>query len=446
MNGSAGRAGSDGDDGWRVLVLGGGFGGLYAAAQLGRAFDLRPEDEVLLVDTRNYFTFNPLLAEVVGGALGREHVTVPFRVLARQHGFRFRQAEVRGIDPGGRTVETTAGPIRYDRCVVALGSRAQFFGNEQLRAASVPLKSVDDAERLRDRVLRMVEAAESMDPAERRKHLTFVVAGGGPAGVEVASEINHLLREVLPRYYPRAPDARVVLAEGAERILPQFDAGLARRGQRILEDAGIDLRLETLVEDASGDRVAFGDGSAVDARTLVWTAGVRAPDLLGDSGLPTNRRGAVEVDEHLRVRGREGIYAVGDAAAVRDRRRERPYPNVAPLAISQGVRAAGNVENERAGRPVEPYRAHHAGSIVTLGAGEALVDLLGLELSGAPAWIAYRAAYLFKMIGLKNKLRIGFTLGLNRLFERDLTTDATAPDLPGPAGGGPSEPARSRAG
>lgn len=429
---AAGRAegGPRDAEGWRILVLGGGFAGLYASAHLGDAFDLRPEDEVLLVDTRNYFTFTPLLAEVVGGALGREHVTVPFRVLAREHGFSFRQAEVRGLDPERRTVETTAGTLRYDRCVLALGSRPQFFGNDRLRAASFPLKTVDDAERLRDRVLRMAEAAEFMDRGERRSHLTFVVAGGGPAGVETASEINRLVREILPRYYAHADEARVVLVEGGDRILPQFDAALARRGERILEEAGVELRLDTLVEDAGADRVTLGDGSAIRARTLIWTAGVRAPDLLEDSGLSVDRRGAAEVDEHLRVRGHGGLYAVGDAAAARDDRRDRPYPNVAPLAISQGVRAAGNVENERAGRPAEPYRAHHAGSIVTLGAGDALVDLLGFELSGAPAWAVYRAAYLFKMVGLKNKLRIAFTLGLNRLFERDITTDAAAPELP----------------
>lgn len=434
------RPGAAGGDGWRVLVLGGGFGGLFAAAQLADAFDLRPEDEVVLVDTRNYFTFTPLLAEVVGGALGREHVTVPFRVLAREHGFRFRQAEVRALDADRRVVETTGGRLRYDRCVLALGSRSQFFGNDRLRDVSLPLKSVDDAERLRDRVVRMAEAAESMGPAERRRHLTFVVAGGGPAGVETASEVNHLLREILPRYYGHTRQARVVLVEGGDRILPQFDAGLARRGERILEDADVDLRLETLVEDADDDRVALDDGTEVEARTLIWTAGVRAPDLLEDAGLPVGGRGGVRVDEHLRVGGRDDLFAVGDAAAVRDRRRDRPYPNVAPLAISQGVRAAGNIENQRAGRDLEPYRAHHAGSIVTLGAGDALVDVLGFELSGTPAWILYRAAYLFKMIGLKNKIRIAFTLALNRLFERDITTDATAPELPSAAVAAGGEP------
>lgn len=436
-----GRRARDGD-GWRILVLGGGFGGLYAAAQLGRAFDLEPEDEVVLVDTRNYFTFTPLLPEVVGGALGREEVIVPFRVLAERHGFRFCQASVERIDPEQAVVRTSAGPLRYDRCILGLGSRARYFGNDRLREHSYPLKTVDDAEILRDRVLQLAEASEWMKPDARREHLTFVVAGGGPAGVEVASELRHLLRQVLPRYYLHVGEARVVLAEGGDRILSPFDADLARHGRAILEDRGIDIRLGTLVENASDRRVRLSDGDEIEARTLIWTAGVTPPDLVADSGLPTGQRGGIRVDEQLRVDGHPDLFAVGDIASVTDSRRERPYPNVAPLAISQGIRAAGNVENDRAGRDAEPYRAYHTGSIVSLGAGDALVDVLGLEVTGTPAALMSRTAYLFKMVGAKNKLRIAFRLALNRLFERDLSTDATADELPGldPEGTATSSP------
>ncbi len=433
MSSRADRPGRD--DGWRILVLGGGFAGLYAAAQLGRSFDLEPDDEVVLVDTRNYFTFTPLLPEVVGGALGREEVTVPFRVLAERHGFRYCQAAVRGIDPGEGVVRTSAGPLAFDRCVLAVGSRARYFGNDRLREQSYPLKTIDDAETLRDRVLQLAEASEWMDAEARQAHLTFVVAGGGPAGVEVASELRHLLCDILPRYYLHADEARIVLADGGDRILAPFDPDLARHGRNILEERGIDVRLETLVEDATERRVSLSDGEQIAARTLVWTAGVTPPELVADSPLPTGERGGVVVDENLRVQGHPAMFAVGDAAEVTDSRRERPYPNVAPLAVSQGIRAAGNIENDRAGREAEPYRAYHAGSIVSLGAEDALVDVLGLEVTGTPAAFISRAAYLFKMVGPKNKLRIAFRLGLNRLFERDLSTDATADELPGLEGG-----------
>lgn len=407
---------------WRIVVVGGGFGGLYAAAHLAGSMDLEPEDEVLLLDRRNHFTFTPLLPEVAAGNLGREHVTVAYRRLARTHGFRFLQAEVRGLDPAAGRLETTAGEVGYDRAVLALGSRARFFGNERLREVSFPLKSVADALRLRDRVIGLCEAAETeTDPDRRRELLTFVVAGGGPAGVETASELHHLLSEHLSGLYACASESRVLLVEGGDRILRGWDPELAGAGRRKLEERGVEVELETLVADADGRTVGLDDGRRVPSRTLVWTAGVAPHPLPAEAGLP-DEDGAVAVDEHLQVRDHGSLYAAGDVARVRNPRTGDPYPPVAPLAISQGVRAAGNVANERAGRPPEPYRAHHAGKLVSLGAGHALVEMLGLRLSGRPAWLAHRAAYLLKLVGFRNKLHVAFTLGLNALFGRDLTT------------------------
>lgn len=414
---------------WRVVVAGGGFAGLYAASYLACSFDLEPEDEVLLLDARNHFTFTPLLPEVAAGTLGREHVSVPYRRLASKHGFRFLQAEVRGLDPETGRLHTTAGPVDYDRTVLALGSRARFFGNEELRRRAFPMKTVADALRLRDRVIGLCEAASGAgDAATRRQLLTFVVAGAGPAGVETASELHDLLREVLARYYPSSDAGRVVLVEGGDRILNGWDETLAREGRRTLEDRGIELRLNTRVEDADDEGVELSDGGRIPTRTLVWTAGVAPHPLAADAGLSAER-GAALVDEHLRARGRSEVYVVGDMARATDPRTGEAYPPVAPIAASMGVRAAGNVENDRAGRQPRPYRAYHAGKLLSLGAGDALVDVLGLRLSGLPAWLAYRTVYLLKLVGLRNKAQVAFTLGLNALFDRDLTTGWTAGDL-----------------
>lgn len=413
---------------WRIVVAGGGFAGLYAATHLARAFDLRPEDEVLLLDTDNYFTFTPLLPEVAAGTLGRAHVSVPYRRLARQHGFRFLQARVEGIEPDASRLRTTAGRLDYDQCILALGSRTRFFGNDELRRRAYPMKSVSDALRLRDRVIGLCEAAEATDSAARRRELlTFVVAGGGPAGVETASELLHLLRDVLPAYYPHAGEGRVVLAEGGDRLLRQWDAGLAEQGRRTLRDRGMQIRLETLVEGVEEGRVVLSGAEAVDARTLIWTAGTAPHPLAEEAGLPSEK-GAAVVDEHLRSPAAENLYVVGDMSRSAHPRTGDPYPPVAPIAVSQGVRAAGNVENTRAGRAPEPYHGHHAGKLVSLGAGEALVEILGLRFSGTPAWLAYRATYLAKLVGLRNKAQVAFTLGLNLLFDRDLTTEWEPPD------------------
>lgn len=425
----------------RVAVLGGGFGGLYAATHLARADLPEGAAEVTLVSETNHFTFTPLLAEVVGGSLGREHVAFPFRILARRHGFRFLLGRVEGIDPGRGFAETSAGPVPFDYAVVGLGARPRYFGNEELRRRSLPLASVSDAAAIRDRVIAGAErAAQSRDPAERRRLLSFVVAGGGPAGVEAASEIHELLTGVLPRYYPLGDTPRVTILEGGERILRGWDQDLAAAGVEVLRRRGLDVRLETLVTGYDGRRVsAEGPEGAfeLEAGTLIWTAGTApASGVLADSPLPRSETGHLPVDEHLRVEGLEHVFAVGDVASLVNPRTGRRYPPVAPIAISQGVRAAANVENAIAGRSPEPYHAHHAGKIVSLGSGTALVDLLGFRITGRPAWALYRTTYLLKVVGLQNKIRTALTLLLNRIFERDLACVSRGPEEPG--GGDPA--------
>lgn len=410
----------------RIVVAGGGFAGLYAAAYLGRSELEERNAEVLLVSERNYFTFTPLLAEVAAGALGREHVTVAFRGLARRYGFRFLQARVRGLDRPGRAILTDRGSVPYDYAILALGAEPRFF-SDSVRAAAAPFATVEHALRIRDRVISCSEQATTVtDRATRARLLTFVVAGGGPAGVEVASEVLHLLRDLLPRSYGPLDGSRVVLAEGGDRLLVGFDAGLASQGLEILRARGVEVRLHTKVTSMAHGLVGLhGPDGAVDvpAETLIWTAGTGPVTTVQAMGLPTVGPGYVAVDATLRVPGAEGLYAVGDIATLDDPRTGRPYPRVAPIAISQGVRAAANVENQVLGRAPEPYAAYHAGKIVSLGDGQALADVLGWRVTGRPAWWIYRAAYLLKLVGAKNKVRAAVTLGLNRLFGRDLTCD-----------------------
>ena len=405
----------------RVVVAGGGFAGLYAATYLGAADLPGPSPEVLLLSDRNHFTFTPLLAEVVGGNLGPEHVTLPYRVLAVRRGFRFTQARVEGIDPEAGVLHTDRGNTAYDYVILAFGARSRFFGNEKLARHALPLVSANDAVAIRQRILERAEDA-SGKPGRR---LRFVVAGGGPAGVEAASEIRHLLHQVLPRYYDLGAEPEVILVEGSDRILTGWQGELAATGLELLRDSGIDVRLETLVRDYDGSRVVLergGDRETLDAADLIWTTGTApASDPLEGAGLVASDSGHVPVDDRLRARRRERVFAAGDLATLDNPRTGRPYPPVAPIAISQGIRAAGNVENAIADRPPERYQAHHAGKILSLGNGVALVDVLGFQLRGRLAWATYRGAYLLKMVGLKNKLRAGVTLGLNRLFERDLS-------------------------
>jgi len=410
----------------RVAVLGGGFGGLYAATYLAAA-DL-PEDslDITLVSDSNHFTFTPLLAEVVAGNLGQQHVTVPYRVLGRHRGFRFICGRVDGVDARTGTAHTTAGPVRFDYAVVALGARPSYFGDEELRRTTLPFASVADAVAIRNRVLMAAEQAEVETNASRRRRLlTFVVAGAGPAGVEVASEIRHMLSHVLPRYYRLGAEPRVILLDGGDRILRGWDEGLATRGQDELVRRGIDLRLSTRVQAFDGQCVTGRgpDGDVgYETDTLIWTAGTSpVTRSWAEPAAARDSSGHLSVEPTLALPDAENVFAVGDVTRLTNLRTGDPYAPVAPIAISQGVRAAANIENAIAGRPAEPYRAHHAGKIISLGNGVALVDLLGIQVRGRPAWLMYRGAYLLKLVGTKNKLQAGMTLLLNRVFERDLS-------------------------
>lgn len=410
----------------RVVILGGGFGGLYAALTLQKELAGSELVEVTLVDRRNYFTFTPLLPEVAAGTLGRAHVTYPFRFLAKNGGFRFIQGEVQAFDLDARMVRTKNLTIPYDYLIVALGSVPFFFGNRELEAHSLPLTSVEEALAIRNHVIRCLEeAVVEADAARRRQLLTIVVAGAGPSGVEIAAELHHLIHAVLLKYYPIDPGlVRVLLVDGGERILVHFARELAEAGQTELTRRGIEVRLKTLVTDASDEYVELNRGEVrIPTRTLVWTGGGAPNPALARLPAAKTRRGAVVVDEFLKIPEHPEIYAIGDGACVLDRRQGRPYPPVAPVAIHQGIRAAGNIVNTLGGRIREPFRFDFTGNIVGLGGRMALVNLLGITFHGRLGWWFYRLAYLQRLVGAKNKAMLLLTLGLNALFGRDISCE-----------------------
>jgi NADH dehydrogenase len=405
-------------------VVGGGFAGLYGAAYLARS-EIGERASITLVDPKNYFTFTPLIPEVAAGTLGREHVAYPYRALARQYGIEFVQDAAEGIDLGAKVLTTAhQTQIPFDYLLLAPGAEPKYFGNESLRQWSVPLTSVPEALTIRDRVIQALEQASvATDPAERRRLTTFVVAGAGPAGVEIASEIRHLANEVLRPYYESVLPARVILMDPSDRILNGFDAGLAAAGLDRIRQRGVEVCLGARIVQAAPGLVTWRHGDtteALPAGLFVWTAGTGPVAWVSSLGLPTER-GALVVTPTLQVQGQECIFAVGDVTTLVDPRTNAPYPRVAPIAISQGVRAAANIENHALGRPLEPYRAYHAGKIVSLGDGAALVDLLGTRLTGRVAWWIYRATYILKLVGIRNKVQVLTTLALQRFFGPDIS-------------------------
>lgn len=417
----------------RVVIAGGGFGGLYAALYLARSPDRPRGTRITLIDRNNFFTFTPLLTEVAGGALGPEHVSQPYRIFAAANDFEFLQARVDAVDTSDRVVITQAGSVPYDFLILGLGGEPRYFGNQEVERAALPFQTLRHALALRSRFIGLLERLQrTTDREAKRRMMSFVVAGAGPAGTEVASELRHLMCEVAPRFYSVDVPVHITLVDAGEEILPQFEPDLARAGRLTLERRGIEVCTGLRVSGYRSGAVQLSDGRSLSAGTLIWTAGLNASGVGSVSGLPHDGSGALRIDRYLRVEAHPEIYAIGDSATLVNPRTGRPYPKVAPIAINQGVRAAANIENAIVGRAQEPYEAHYAGKILSLGAGEALAETLGFRWSGRPAWWMYRLVYLLKLVGARPKIRVAVTLALNRLLHPDLSYHAGADErLPG---------------
>lgn len=402
-----------------ILVLGAGFSGLYAALYLQEEFRHERDVEVILIDQNNYHTFTPLLPEVAAGAILSQHVTYPLRQL----GFRFIQGVVKGIDLQAKRVVLETIELRYDYLVIALGSVSDYFGMEEVRRNSMVLKSLWDALVIKNHILKVFEAAAIEGDEERKRALlTFVVAGAGPGGVEVVSEIRHYITGTLVRYYPTLDlgQVRMVLVHAGDRVLPHLTPDLSQAALEELKKMGIEVRLKTRVTGAPEGQVLLEGQEAIPTRTILWTTGVKASPVAEALPVERDKGGRIKVDKYLEVPAFQGVYAVGDVAYAADPRTERSFPPVAPVAIREGVMAAVNIINDYRGRPKEPFRYDYLGDMVSLGSNSAIVIFLGIKIKGRLGWWFYRATFLLKLFGFRNKvlLLIHWIEGL--FFERDI--------------------------
>ena len=410
--------------GRRVLIVGGGFVGMYAALGLEGPLAARG-DEVLLVNPESFMQYQPFLPEVASGNIEPRHVVVSLRQVLRRT--RLVVGEVERLDHPARLahVRTPDGARReipYDVVILGAGSRSRVLPVPGLREHGVGFKTVAEAIYLRNQLLsRMDLAAATEDPEVRRAALTFVFVGGGYAGVEALAELEDLGRAAL-RYYPglRPSDLRWVLVEAADRILGELSPGLAGYVRRRLEARGIEVLLRTRLEEVRDGVVRLSDGRAFRADTLVWTAGVRPQPLAARSGFPVDATGRVLVDEFLRVRGVDDAWAGGDAAAVPDLTTGGLCPPTAQHALRQAKRLARNVRAVLAGRPPSPFRYRNLGQLASLGRYRGVAEVLGLRLRGFPAWWLHRSYHLLMMPTLNRKVRIAADWTVGILFPRDV--------------------------
>ena len=384
----------------RVVIIGAGFGGLAAAKELASA-----PVHVTIVDRHNYHTFQPLLYQVATAGLNAADVAYAVRgIFQRQHNVSFRQAEVTGVDWATNTLELDDGHLRFDHLIVAAGATAAYFGIDGAEEHGFPLYALTDAISLRNHVLERFEAADADPSLIDDGALCFVIVGGGPTGVEVAGALAELFAMVLRKDF-RALDinnARVVLVEMADALLPPFSAPSQRHARERLTDMGVDVRTGEAVAQVTPTSVTLKSGEELAAHTLVWAAGVRANPIADALGVATSRAGRIVVGPDLRIDGHGNAFAIGDVAAIVGREGEL-LPMVAQVAIQSGRYAARTIARGRR----KPFRYRDKGTMATIGRRAAVAELpLRIRLSGTPAWMAWLGLHLVTLVGFRNRLSV----------------------------------------
>jgi len=409
----------------RILIVGGGYIGMYAARHLERRL---PADahELVLVSPENHMTYQPFLPEVASGLIDARAVAVPLRRVLRRT--RLLLGEVERIDAEARVAHVRLPDGRaheepFDVVVIGTGSWSRTLPIPGLAEHAVGFKTLPEAIWLRNRVLGQLDLADaSDDEAERRAALGFVFVGAGFAGVEALGELEDFARAALRTYRrPLAGEMRWVMVEATDRILPELDGRLAGYAADRLRERGIEVRTGTRLEAIEDGVVRLSDGSSIAADTVVWTAGVRPSPVPTQSGLPVDERGRIRVDRALRVEGAEGMWAGGDVAAVPDADESSGLsPPTAQHALRQAKRLAANIAAELEGRPAEPFRYRNKGMLCSLGHYQGVADPLGIRIRGFPAWFLHRSYHLLYMPTLARKVRIALDWTVALLFPRDI--------------------------
>jgi NADH dehydrogenase len=382
----------------RVVIIGGGFGGLYAAKALMKA-----PVRITLVDRHNYHLFQPLLYQVATAALNPSDIAAPIRsVLRKQKNVSVIMGDATGIELNQRIVRLADGELAYDILIIATGATHSYFSHPEWEENAPGLKTIEDALEIRRRVFRAFEAAErETDPVRQQAWLNFVIVGGGPTGVELAGALSEIARQTMTRDFRRInpSSARVILIEGVNRVLPHYPPALSEKAAAQLRGLGVEVMTNTIVTSITDHDVRVGE-TTIPTRTVLWAAGVQASPLARSLDVPLDRAGRVVVEPDLTVPGHGEVFVIGDLAAVSN------VPGVAPAAIQEGNHTAKNIVRMLAGQPTLPFRYHDKGSLATIGRAAGVADFGRLKLAGFFAWAAWLAVHIFFLIGFRNRLLV----------------------------------------
>lgn len=388
----------------RVIIVGGGFGGINLAKKLRKA-----PVQVVLLDRNNYHLFQPLLYQVSTAGLEPDSIAFPLRgIFGSQKNLHFRMAEVKGVRAAENILETGIGEIHYDYLVLATGSNTNFFGNKQIAEHAIGMKSLIEAVQIRNYVVKQFEECLLLkDEAEIKAKLNFVLVGGGPTGVEMAGAIAELRKYILPKDYPELPlhYMNIYLIEAGPRLLSAMSERSSEKTAQGLHQLGIKVLTKTVVKDYDGQSLLLDNGEKIATHSLIWAAGVKGEPVNGiekDNILPNGR---IYVNEFCQVKGHGNIFAIGDIAQMEnDERFPKGYPMVAQVAIQQGKLVSGNLLQLLNNRPQQPFHYKDLGSLATIGRNRAVAEIGKMKMSGRFAWLIWMVVHLMSLLGFRNKL------------------------------------------
>lgn len=393
----------------RIIIIGGGFAGIELARRLRKL-----HIQVVLFDKYNHHTFQPLLYQVATSGLETSSIIFPFRKrFADFADFFFRLGEVKLIKPEENYIETSIGGVKYDYLVIATGATTNFYGMQELEKYAVPLKTIEDAIKLRNKIIKNFEYALLTDDTELMNSLMdYVIVGGGPTGVEMAGALAELKHNVFPKDYKELQMSHmdIHLIEASDRLLNGMSVDASEKALKFLEAMGVKVHLNVAVKSYDGYEVALSNGVKLITKTLVWAAGVKGNPISGLSPEVMGKGNRIKVDKYNRVLGYENIFAIGDVALMQgDEHFPEGHPMVAPPAMQQGRLLAKNLRNILEKKPLKSFSYKDKGTMATVGRNKAVVDLKGLRTQGFMAWFIWMFVHLISIIGFKNKLFVFFS-------------------------------------
>ena len=397
-----------------VVIIGAGFAGLEVARGLANA-----PVRITMIDKHNHHLFQPLLYQVAIAGLLPSQIAQPVRTIFRkQKNFTFEMGEVTEVDLKEKFVKLEGSAIAYDYLVISAGTRTNFFTFDTLEKHGLNLKDLDSAVKIRNHLLSMFEQANHEGDVDKRKAmLTFVIVGGGPTGVETAGMLAELISHVMKKDYPRLNlhEARVILVEAAPHLISTYPDELRQATKRLLEKKKVEIRLDTKMQDYNGQRVKFADGSSIETKTLIWTAGAKVVELMNLLGVEQASMGRVRVTPTLQLPQFPDAFVIGDAAFLQDENNQ-PLPMLSTVAIQQGKHTAKNIRNMAVGKDLIPFHYKDPGLLATIGRNAAVARIFGISFSGFIAWVIWVFLHIYRIIGFRNRIIVMFNWAWDYVF------------------------------